>query len=183
MPDYIDQSIEQTTVFETAVPWMYLDTRGFVTAGIGKMLPTSAAAVMLPFLDPDGESATASVIVADFNRVKAMPAGYNFEAYRAASSPVLPAEYMTALLRSIITANDAILRAKIAGYDGFPTPAKLALLDMSYNLGGPKLFIQYPLMLAAVEAQHWLTASQQCHRNGPNQARNDWTRDQFLAAA
>jgi hypothetical protein len=54
---------------------------------------------------------------------------------------------------------------------------------MIYNLGEAKLFREYPLLLAAVDGQHWLTASQQCYRNGPALARNDWTRDQFLAAA
>jgi GH24 family phage-related lysozyme (muramidase) len=183
MATYLEQSTEQTTVFETAVPWMYLDTRGFVTAGIGQMLPDVASAQILAFLDPGGAPATPDAIHADFLRVQAIAPGQDYHHYRAPTSPTLGEAVMTSMLATVIAANDAILRTRLTDYDGFPDPAKLALLDMIYNLGESKLFSEYPLMLSAVDSQHWLTASQQCHRNGPNQQRNDWTRNQFLAAA
>jgi GH24 family phage-related lysozyme (muramidase) len=183
MSTYLDQSTAQTTVFETAVPWMYLDTRGLVTAGIGQMLPNVVSAQALAFLLPDGTAATPDAISADFQRVQAIAPAQDFHSYRCATSPILAAATMTAMLTTVITANDVILRGRLTDYDGFPTPAKLALLDMIYNLGEAKLFREYPLLLAAVDAHHWLTASQQCYRNGPALARNDWTRDQFLAAA
>jgi GH24 family phage-related lysozyme (muramidase) len=183
MATYLEQSTAQTTVFETAVPWMYLDTRGLVTAGIGQMLPNAASAQALAFLHPDGSPAAPDVIRADFERVHALAAGQPCHAYRSPTSPTLAADAMTALLAAVTTANDAVLRRRLPGYDGFPNPAKLGLLDMLYNLGEPKLFREYPLLLAAINNQHWLLASQQCHRTGPNPARNDWTRQQFLAAA
>jgi GH24 family phage-related lysozyme (muramidase) len=183
MPTYLEQSTTQTTAFETAVPWMYLDTRAFVTTGIGQMLPSVASAQTLAFLAPDGAPATPDDIGADFLRVQALPKGQPFHSYRSPTSPTLTGATMTALLTMVITANDAALRTRLAEYDGFPGPAKLALLDMIYNLGESRLFSEYPLLLAAVHNQHWLTASQQCHRSGPNQQRNDWTRNQFLAAA
>jgi hypothetical protein len=183
MAPYLEQSTAQTTVFEIAVPWMYLDTRGLVTAGIGQMLPDAASAQALAFLHPDGTPATPDAILADFERVHALAAGEPSHAYRSPSSPTLAADTMTALLAAVTAANDAVLRRRLPGYDAFPTPAKLALLDMLYNLGEPKLFAEYPLLLAAVHNQHWLVASQQCHRTGPNPERNLWTRGQLLAAA
>jgi GH24 family phage-related lysozyme (muramidase) len=183
MAIYLEQSTAQTTVFETAVPWMYLDTRGLVTAGIGQMLPDAASAQALAFLHPDGTPAHPDAIGADFDRVRALAPGHPCHVYRSPTSPTLPTEAMTSLLTAVTTANDAALRHRLPDYDAFPTPAKLALLDMLYNLGEPKLFGEYPLLLAAVHNQHWLLASQQCHRTGPNPARNLWTRDQFLAAA
>jgi len=183
MATYLEQSTTQTTVFETAVPWMYLDTRGLVTAGIGRMLPDAAAAQALAFLHPDGTPAPPDAIQAEFERVRTLAPAQSFHVYRSPTSPTLAADTMTAMLEAVITANDSILRGRLTDYDGFPNPAKLALLDMIYNLGENRLFSEYPLLLAAVNNQHWLVASQQCHRNGPNQQRNDWTRDQFLAAA
>jgi GH24 family phage-related lysozyme (muramidase) len=44
-------------VFEGSVPYMYLDTTGNVTVGVGKMLPNAAAAQKLGFIrrpDPLG---------------------------------------------------------------------------------------------------------------------------------
>jgi hypothetical protein len=182
MAPYLELSTAQTTVFETAVPWMYLDTRGLVTAGIGQMLPDAASAQALAFLLPDGAPAPPDAIGADFQRVRALAPSQGSHAYRSPTSPTLTADTMAALLGAVTTANDTILRGRVMGYDGFPDPAKLALLDMLYNLGEPRLFSEYPLLLAAVDNQHWLLASQQCHRAGPSLARNAWTRDQFLAA-
>jgi GH24 family phage-related lysozyme (muramidase) len=182
MATYLEQSTEQTTVFETAVPWMYLDTNGYVTIGIGQMLPDVASAQAIAFLDPSGEASTPDAIHADFFRVQAIARGLDYHRYRSATSPTLSEAVMNSMLTAVISANDVILRTRLPAYDGFPDPAKLALLDMIYNLGESKLFREYPLMLAAVDSQHWLTASQQCHRDGPNQQRNDWTRNSFLAA-
>jgi len=33
------------------------------------------------------------------------------------------------------------------------------------------------------QSEDWAGAAAQSHRNGPSQERNDWTRQQFLAAA
>jgi GH24 family phage-related lysozyme (muramidase) len=182
MPTYLEQSTAQTTVFETAVPWMYRDTRGLVTAGIGQMLPDAASAQALAFLHPDCSPAPPDAIRADFDRVRALAPAQPCHAYRSPTSLTLAAATMTTLLAAVTTANDAVLHRRLPSYDAFPTPAKLALLDMLYNLGEPKLFADYPLLLAAVRNQHWLIASEQCHRTGPNPERNHWTRDQFLAA-
>jgi GH24 family phage-related lysozyme (muramidase) len=182
MATYLEQSTTQTTAFETPVPWMYLDTRGLVTTGIGQMLPDVASAQALAFLHSDGTPAPPDVIQADFERVRALAPSEPCHFYLSPISPTLATDTMTSMLAAVIAANDAILRGRLTDYDGFPDPAKLALLDMIYNLGESRLFSEYPLLLAAVNNQHWLVASQQCHRNGPNQQRNDWTRNQFLAA-
>jgi len=43
-----DQSLAQLKTFEGCVPWMYRDTVGRVTVGVGLMLPDAAAACALP---------------------------------------------------------------------------------------------------------------------------------------
>ena len=50
MSGYLEQSIERLTQFEGSVPWMYLDTVGKVTVGVGSMLPDARAAGTLRFL-------------------------------------------------------------------------------------------------------------------------------------
>ena len=35
---YLDDSLAHLEIFEGIVPWMYLDTRSFVTVGVGEML-------------------------------------------------------------------------------------------------------------------------------------------------
>ncbi|HWZ50808.1 MAG TPA: hypothetical protein VNW54_05030 [Granulicella sp.] len=112
----------QTTAFETAVPWMYLDTRAFVTAGIGQMLPDVASARALAFVAPDGSAATPDDISADFLRIQALPQGENFHAYRSDTSPALTDGTMTAPLTTVISANDAVLRTRLPGVRRIPRP-------------------------------------------------------------
>src|SRR5215467_10964918 len=55
---YLDDSLAHLEVFEGTVPWMYLDTRGFVTVGVGELLANAAKAETLAFVNPDGQPST-----------------------------------------------------------------------------------------------------------------------------
>jgi len=46
---YLEQSLEKLKEFEGSVPWMYRDTVGKVTVGVGFMLPNAEAAQALAF--------------------------------------------------------------------------------------------------------------------------------------
>lgn len=180
---YLDDSLAQLKIFEDTVPWMYLDIKGLVTVGVGEMLDNAAKAQALAFVDSDGQAATPEAILADFNRVHALSPAHGPNFYRSSSSPVLPPPAIDALLLDHVESFEAELSARFPAYASFPDPAKLGLLDMIYNLGSNKLFNTFPHFMAAVGQQDWLGAAANCHRLGPNQARNDWTHDQFLAAA
>jgi hypothetical protein len=58
----------------------------------------------------------------------------------------------------------------------------MALLDMIYNLGPAGLFKGFPHLVAAIQTGAWTQAAQHCMRRGPGEARNAWTREQFLSA-
>lgn len=180
---YLDDSLAHLEIFEGTVPWMYLDTKGFVTVGVGEMLANAAKAETLAFVDPDGEASTQDAILDEFNRVSALIPAKVAAFYRSPTSPVLPHGAIDALLMNHLNLFDGQLAARFPDYAGFPDPAKLGLLDMIYNLGQVGLFQHFPHFMAAVDKQDWLGAAANCHRVGPSQARNDWTRQQFLAAA
>ncbi len=167
--------------FEGCVPWMYRDTVGKVTVGVGLMLPDVAAAQALPFLEA-GRAASAPQIHADFQRVMLLPEGKPATFYRASTSLELPQAAIDARLQAVLQGFEQRLRARLTHYDSFPDGAKLALLDMIYNLGPGELFSGYPHLLAAVEQGAWAQAAAQCLRHGPGEARNAWTRTQFLSA-
>jgi hypothetical protein len=86
-----------------------------------------------------------------------------------------------ALLRTVVTGFEQHLRAGVKNYDALPDPAKLALLDMAYNLGPDKLFKEFPRLIQAVAASNWELAAEHSMRRGPSAARNEWTRQQFLS--
>lgn len=180
---YIDDSVAllQTPQFEGKVPWMYLDTRGFVTAAVGQLLATAADACQLPFQNKVGQ-ASLDEIIADWKRVKAMAPAHSPSFYHCDSSLTLSGEAIDALLRSRVMGFDKQLDGVFPQYDSFPHEIKLALLDMIFNLGMGGL-LKYSHLRASIAAKNWAAASTECYRHGPNAERNLWCENQFRIAA
>jgi GH24 family phage-related lysozyme (muramidase) len=178
-----DEVLSDFENWEGKISHMYLDTKGLVTVGVGKMLPDTAAAQELDFVRrADGGAASADEIAADFNAVSAQAAGRLAATYKKYTNLDLPDEAIGDLLKTVVEGFENDLEQCYAGYDNYPLSAKRALLDMIYNLGLDGL-LKFKKMKASVEAGDWTTAAAQCHRNGPSEARNNWTRDLFLDAA
>lgn len=175
---YKDEALAKIAEFEGVVPWMYLDTRGNVTVGVGRMLPDAVAALHHPFY-LKGNLALASDVIADFNRVKAMQPAMLPHAYYAFSSPTLHPADITADLACVVAGFETQLRNAISTYDALPDSWKTALLDMAYNLGPDRLLREYPHFLTAVKSGNGQAAMAQCNRQGIGIPRNDWTRAQF----
>lgn len=167
--------------FEGCVPWMYRDTVGKITVGVGLMLPDVKAAQALPFL-ACSEPATPEQITAEFTRVEALPLGRPSSFYKSPASLQLTQQTIDAKLISILQNFEADLRTEFPHYDTLPDAIKLALLDMIYNLGPAGLFKGFPHLVAAVQTGAWAQAAEHCMRRGPSAARNNWTRNQFLSA-
>jgi GH24 family phage-related lysozyme (muramidase) len=183
MPGYFDQSLAQLKSFEGCVPWMYRDSVGKVTVGVGLMLRDAAAACALPFQTAGGVAATSEQIAADFARVEALALGKLPSFYRVAGSLELPEATIEQKLSAVLTGFETTLRVKLPGYDKLPDGVKMAVLDMAYNLGPTGLLEGYPRMIHALETGAWAQAAAECARGGINAARNAWTRQQMLSAA
>jgi GH24 family phage-related lysozyme (muramidase) len=179
--DYLEQSLAKLKEFEGCIPWMYRDTVGKMTVGVGLLLPNIQAAQSLPFL-AGAHAANPQEIAADFARVDALPPGHASAFYKSPSSLELSQQTIDAKLTAVLQNFETNLRAHLPQYDAFPDGIKMALLDMIYNLGPEGLFKGFPHFIAAVEAQFWAQAAGDCLRHGPSPARNAWTRQQFLDA-
>jgi GH24 family phage-related lysozyme (muramidase) len=178
---YLEQSLAKLKEFEGCVPWMYRDTVGKVTVGVGLMLPDAKAAQALPFV-LGTRAATAEEIVAEYARVDALPLGRASTFYKTPASLQLTQQTIDAKLSSILQGFEADLRTEFPHYDTLPDAVKMALLDMIYNLGPSGLFKGFPHLVAAVQTGAWAQAAEHCTRRGPGEARNTWTRQQFLSA-
>ena len=181
MATYLEQSLTKLKEFEGCVPWMYRDTIGKVTIGVGLMLPDAKAAQALPFV-LGTRAATPEEIAAEYARVDAMPIGRASAFYKTATSLLLTQQTIDAKLTSVLTGFEADLRGQFPHYDTLPDGVKMALHDMIYNLGPAGLFKGFPHLIAAVQTRAWTQAAENCMRRGPNPARNNWTREQFLTA-
>jgi GH24 family phage-related lysozyme (muramidase) len=178
---YLEQSLAKLKEFEGCVPWMYRDTVGKVTVGIGLMLPDAKAAEALPFV-LGTRAATPEEIAAEFARVDGMAMGRASAFYKTPTSLVLTQQTIDAKLSSVLAGFESDLRGQFPHYDALPDGVKMALLDMIYNLGPAGLFKGFPHLVAAIQTGAWTQAAQHCMRRGPSAARNDWTREQFLSA-
>jgi GH24 family phage-related lysozyme (muramidase) len=177
---YLEQSLAKLKEFEGCVPWMYRDTAGKVTVGVGLMLPDSKAAEALPFV-VGTRAATPEEIAAEYARVDAMAMGRASVFYKTPTSLVLTQQTIDAKLNSVLARFEADLRGRFPHYDTLPDGVKMALLDMIYNLGPAGLFKGFPHLVAAIQTGAWAQAAEHCIRRGPGTARNDWTRQQFLS--
>jgi GH24 family phage-related lysozyme (muramidase) len=179
--DYLEQSLTKLKEFEGCIPWMYRDTVGKITVGVGLMLLNPESAQALPFFTGE-HAATPQQIAADFARVDAMPAGRPAPFYKSPNSVELPQPTIDAKLTTILQHFETDLRVELPHYDALPDTVKMALLDMIYNLGPAGLFKGFPHLITAVKADAWTQAAANCLRHGPGPERNAWTRQQFLSA-
>jgi GH24 family phage-related lysozyme (muramidase) len=179
MATYLEQSLGMLEQFEGSIPWMYLDTSGNVTTGVGLLLADVAAAQRLHFFIGD-RPATAEEIATEFARVHAMAMGRPAQFYHRDGATALQQADIDALLRHVLLGFEADLRAALKDYDSFPDGVKMALLDMAYNLGPDGLLKGYPRLIRAIEAGDWAKAADNCFRHGPGAARNQWTRKMLL---
>jgi GH24 family phage-related lysozyme (muramidase) len=179
--NYLEQSLAKLKEFEGCVPWMYRDTVGKITVGVGLMLPDAKAAEALPFF-AGTRTATPEEIAAEFSRVDAMAMGHASSFYRIAISLELTEQTIDAKLNVVLRGFEDDLRTQFPHYDVMPDGVKMALLDMIYNLGPVGLFRGFPHLMAAVETGAWAQAAAHCMRRGPSAERNSWTREQFLEA-
>jgi GH24 family phage-related lysozyme (muramidase) len=172
--------------WEGAIAWMYRDTLGYVTVGIGNLIHDADMAYSLPFkFTADGEPAAPGNIQRAFLRVIAMPKAMPASAYRQPDGERVELDddgisdlAISRLRREFLPG----LARLCPGFYAFPAPAQKALVDMAWNVGLHGLE-QFGHLLAAVDKRDWSGAAASCHRKGVRDARNEWCRDQFLAAA
>ena len=169
---------------EGCVQHMYLDTRGFVTVGVGHLISSADSARKLGFVCRDsGEAATAEQIETDFNAVKQQPAARIASFYRDSTALDMPMEAIDSLLDAQIDEFETGIRNRLPDYDQYPDDAREALLDMAFNLGIGGLFGKFPKLIGYAEQEDWQNCARECRRIGISDARNLATRSKFENAS
>jgi len=160
---------------EGVVPWMYLDTAGVVTVGVGHALETEEDAASLPFrLKDTGEPAHESVIRADWRAVKAAQPGLLAEKYSRLTNTILSKEHIDWLLDYDIEKHWVSLLARRPELSTLPEQAQNVLAEMAFNLGVGGL-LQYRRMIACMMIGDWEQAAEESSRLGVSPKRNNQT--------
>lgn len=172
---------------EGRIPYLYRDTKGFITIGIGCRVPTAEDAKALPLQNSATHlPATATEKAEEWKSIHEQKFGQTVTAqsFSKVAKLTLPDPDIDLLFKKRVLEFDASLRSIFgAKYDTFPDPAREALLDMIFNLGkyGLLHFTEF-IKLVQAEDVDWAAAAPQSHRLKVG-SRNKLVSDLLLQAA
>ncbi|PCK04478.1 MAG: hypothetical protein COA42_19155 [Alteromonadaceae bacterium] len=179
----ISNVIQATKLYEGEIPYMYLDSKGLVTVGVGFYLPTAENATSYQFNTRNNTPASSEQIISDYEVVAAMQANMAASYYKRNNGLIMPTEEIDAQLRSKIGVFATELAGLYSDFYYFPDSVQEALFDMVFNLGITNLRTTWPSFNAAVGEQNWQVAAEQSNRKAPvSQARNEYVKNLLLSA-
>jgi hypothetical protein len=131
------------TASEASSPYMYLDVKGFVTIGIGRLLSTSGAATVLPFVYKSDQSkrATPGEIASEYALVKTKTEWANkkdhLKLFGGITALCLPNTSVDAVFENSINGADSWAKkeADFADFDNWPADAQLAIISIIFAMG------------------------------------------------
>ncbi|NKB35376.1 MAG: hypothetical protein GKR91_19935 [Pseudomonadales bacterium] len=169
---------------EGCVSHMYLDTVGKVTVGVGNMLKKPSSAASLPFIvEASGEKAPEEAIEEEFEQVSSQESARPAKYYKQFTQLVLSDYEINQLLDMRLDKFEIKLKSDFPKYDDYPEDARLALIDMAYDLGNKGLVKKFPTFTNAARKADWLTCANECKRKQIQDSRNDTVKSLFLNCA
>ena len=123
-----------TTQFEGYTPFMYTDSKGLVTTGIGNEIDSVEEALALPW-KVNGRLATPAEVSQAWNTVKQAWPGTQSYASQSLTNLRLDADGIRTLVNRTLKANDAALARAYPGYPNWPADGQLAANSMAWAMG------------------------------------------------
>ncbi|MBA4503703.1 lysozyme family protein [Marinobacterium marinum] len=162
---------------EGRINHMYRDTRGFITIGVGHLLAYPHSAARLAFIHREnGHPAQETDIRAEFRHLLTRPYGQHLSAhsFKPQTRLILPDSEIDALTHRHINTFTKEL-GNLYGPTkliAMPERVQLALYDMIFNLGQPKLKHGFPRFNQHIRDGNWAAAARESHRRGISESRN-----------
>lgn len=171
---------------EGVTNFMYLDTKGLVTTGIGNLIDPISYAMNLPWKNGDGSPASKQQIAAEWMAVKQrtdlkMKGGM---IYRNITRLRLDDEGVDQLLMGKLQQNESFLVRRFPNFDRWPADAQLATHSMAWACGPA---FRFPRLAAALLDEDFEMAAIECHMDERGNAglipRNAANKQLYLNAA
>jgi GH24 family phage-related lysozyme (muramidase) len=201
-----DEAKKNLVKHEEDIEHPYIDTAFKITVGIGINIDEKTKFTSLPWqLGKNGTKATKAQIEEAYNKLtrqKTNPAniktvkenGRETKTFNVLAKTQeswtgfwLSPDERNKLFNDVFDYFYKVLSdKKFSDFNCFSPPAKIALMDMIYNLGETRFSrTKWPSLFKAVNQRDWETAAEQSHRQIPNDqtGRNQHTYDQFTDAA
>lgn len=170
--------------YEGKIGHMYLDSKGFVTVGVGHLLKGLASAQKLSFRKNNNMPASKDEIKADYEEVKKQPKNRLASFYKKHVKLKISEMDINTLTNKHIDSFEAELKRIFPDFSMYQSEVRLALFDIIFNVGMTDLNNNWPNFKKAVKAKNWSTASKESNRKAPIAAeRNKYVKDLFEKAA
>ena len=168
--------------FEGYANHFYLDGPGFVTIGIGCMIPNANAASKLRMINEIiDRPATPDEIIEEYDYVKTSLSGQTLKYYEEFTSLTLPEKDIISLFDLRYRDKFHDLKRMIPEFLEFPDAVQEVLLDMAFNLGVTGLLMKFPNFITKIRAHKYSEAALNCHRRGIGEERNLWAKNMLLS--
>lgn len=157
-----------TSPFEGVVNHMYLDSKRFVTCGVGFRVFGRDDVRRFPW-------ASVAAAQADYIVLSTELATLSIEQCRLLTQARLSQDSIRQLFDAEVWTVRSRLQASGWTLQYHPEHVQTAIVDMALNLGvtGLARFVRF---IAAIERRDYATAASECSRRGVSQARNEATR-------
>ena len=175
---FVQRAKRRKERYEGRVLHMYLDTEGYVTCGIGHKISGIHDLSSINWIR-SGEARSA---LEEYYALRRLPAGRLAMFYEPYCELRISNSQADQILENDIMDFLYYLAGKFPGFRDFPENARLAVLDMAFNLGVEGLVKKFPNCTAAIRRQDWRTAAAECHRKKISAERNNETRVLFESA-
>jgi len=170
--------------YEGFIEHIYRDSKGLATVAVGHMIPNVQAAQQLTFYTAKGVKATPAEIKVDYDAVMKQPSNRLASFYKRFTSLKMKRTDADILTNKHIDSFYKELKIIYLDYDKFPSEAKLALMDLIFNVGMTNLKNMWPTMNGAIKAKDWAKAAANSNRKPPvSVARNKYVKDLFIKAS
>lgn len=183
--------VAHTAPLEGMLPYLYCDTLGLVTTGLGNLVDPLQGALALPFRYkkvPAGAAhpwASEGAITAEWFAVKDTDAtmwAKGGRAYESMTNLYLDQADIDTLAYQKLDSNDSALAKTFPAWVSWPADAQLAVHSMAWNMG-PSFPGKWPDLTTHLKAGDWGWAAEHCLINGKPSLRNRLNRILFWQAA
>lgn len=124
-----------STKYEGYTPFMYTDSKGYVTTGIGNLIDPVSMALSLPWKHSNGVPASAQEITDAWNTVKSAYPGTQSVASQSLTDLRLDQQGIATLVHQKMAQNQQVLQGRYPGIAKMPADAQLALHSISWAWG------------------------------------------------
>ena len=170
--------------FEGYADFMYLDTKGIVTIGVGININSLSTVKRLKHIfynEKTGKAATEKEIEEAFNSIKKAPKGLNVKRYKQYTILQAKGEELELLLAKRKKDAWDDVRQFFPQTTNLPVVARYALFDMAFNLGRGNL-LKFEKLRKALADNNLKAAAIESHRRGIQAERNQAIFTWFLEA-